>query len=137
MVPLSGPMFEAAKSRYWQSLMGKTGAHYNHYVLVDDELGMEALRDFFPDAKADEMNFVLFSTSGIHGTYQTIEESQEELKDGPPVGITFVIVQPRLVSVRYGNATPRNQDDIDFLKRLRQSSWDVVQGIGRPEKEVS
>lgn len=41
-----------------------------------------ALRGMFPDAKADDMNFVLFSTSGVHGTYNTIEEAEKHLAPG-------------------------------------------------------
>lgn len=101
---------------------------------------MKALRTFFPEAKANEMNFVLFSTSGGHGVYHTIEEEEAcplevpknsyEVAKGT-VGITFVIVQPRIVAMRYGNCYPETPEDLDFLKRLRQSSWDVMAQIGK------
>ncbi len=99
-------------------------SHYNIFDAVD---GMALLRSVFPEAEADEMNFALFSTSGVHGTYQTIEE--EEVVNGK--GVTFVIVHPRIVSLQYGNAYPQNKEDFDFLKKLRQTSKDaVVNSIG-------
>ena len=41
----------------------REGAHYNIWVISSG--GVEGLRKMFPDAKANEMNFVLFSTSGV------------------------------------------------------------------------
>lgn len=89
--------------------------------------GMEALRALFPEGKADDLNFVLFSTSGVHGTYCTIEAAEAEGLD-----VTFLVVQPRIVGVRYGNCEPKTPEDFAFLKRLRASSYEAVQSIGAP-----
>lgn len=108
-------------------------AHYSIMRKMANVGGMDALRAMFPDAGTDELNFVLFSTSGVHGTYNTIEEAERFLKGEDPDGIaeiTFVIVHPRLVSMRYGTCSPENQDDIDYLKRLRESSYKSVLAIG-------
>ena len=94
------------------------------------------------------MNFVLFSTSGVHGMYTTIEEIEASIlkyPDGPdPDGpdpdaddyhfpeVTVLIVQPRLVCLRYG-CIPVTLADIPYLKRLRESSWCTVQKIGKGE----
>ncbi len=69
-----GPMFEPADSGEFKSIHRKSGAHYNTYSFDS----MAALREFFPNG-ADPMNFVLFSTSGVHGTYATIEEIEASL----------------------------------------------------------
>lgn len=136
---LSGPMFEAADSGVWRSIHRKAGAHYNTFACKDDA-GMDALREFFPSGTADEMSFVLFSTSGVHGTYGTIEDAEQEFiagvdEDGEPAHpmVTFLVVQPRIVCTRYGNCRPRTADDFVFLKGLRESSWHGVQAIGKPE----
>ena len=108
-------------------------AHYSVMRKAPGAEGMAALRGMFPYAKADEMNFVLFSTSGVHGTYNTIEDAERYLNGEDDEGyaeVTFVIVHPRLVAMRYGTCGPANQDDIDFLKRLRESSHKAVAGIG-------
>jgi hypothetical protein len=95
--------------------------------------GMNVLREMFPDASANDLNFVLFSTSGVHGTYNTIEEAERYLKGEEEEGaaeVTFVIVHPRLVAMRYGVCNPANQDDIDYLKSLRASSHKAASCIG-------
>ncbi len=59
MVTLSGPMFEPVKGRYWESMSGKRGGHYNVFhsaqkVIADgDAEGMEALRSVFIDGEPD------------------------------------------------------------------------------------
>jgi hypothetical protein len=121
----------------------KDSAHYSVMRKDSHISGMIALREMFPDAKADELNFVLFSTSGVHGTYNTIEESEKSLDSGFTEDgeefcneITFLIVHPRLVSLRYGVCNPENVQDIEYLKKLRQSSFDVMLTIGI-ENEVA
>jgi hypothetical protein len=107
-----------------------TGAghwHYTTFWLRDDDSGMTALRDMFPDAEADEMNFVLFSTSGVHGSYCTIEEVES---DPDRSTVTFLVVHPRLVTLRYGNCVPQTEDDFSFLKKLRANSHKAVLKIG-------
>ena len=97
-----------------------------HYSVSKSEGSMSDLRAIFPKGEADSLNFVLFSTSGVHGTYQTIEEEEID-----PIGeVTFLIVHPRLVSLRYGNARPETPEDFSFLKKLRESSKSVVAKIG-------
>jgi len=130
----SGPMFEGAVSGPWTSVHRKDGGHYNTFACLSQD-GMAALRDFFPDAKANAMNFVLFSTSGVHGSYCTIEEVEESRADGVAEDdrieeVTFQIVQPRLCTIRYGNCIPQTPDDFAFLKTLRDSSWTAVAKIG-------
>lgn len=117
------------------------GGHYSKPVPVIHGEGMEALRTMFPDGVANEMNFVLFSTSGIHGSYLTIEEHEAEpicQEGGEDVfenEVTFVIVQPRLVAMRYGKVFPKTEEDYVFLKKLRQTSWDAVLEIGKHKGE--
>lgn len=146
---LSGPMFEPANSVVWRSCFGKDGAHYNVFSAARGvDLDVGTLRRFFPDGEADEMNFVLFSTSGVHGTYRTIEDAEARIplwREGKPdpedpdgeapsqPDVTFLLVHPRIVCLRYGNVLVSSQEDIDFLKKLRASSWAAVQKIGAPD----
>ena len=106
------------------------GCYYSILELDKWSTGMEELRELFPDAEANDLNFVLFSTSGVHGSYNKIEDFEAGKVDR----ITFVVVQPRIVCMRYGNVKPQNQDDIDFLKALRSSSWLVASQIGCPHE---
>jgi hypothetical protein len=119
---------EHEQESFWLSVTQYDGAHYKVMRIVDDQLSMSALRRMFPNAEADAQNFVLFSTSGIHGSYRTIETEEKE----PGLGVTFVIMQPRIINVRYGNAYPKTPEDFAFLKALRQSSQNVMSTIGSP-----
>jgi hypothetical protein len=137
---LSGPAVEPAQSPLAKSIFNKEGAHYNIFRFH----GIEALRKIFPDGEANDLNFVLFSTSGVHGHYMTIEDCEASLAkygvrewqknehvpdDYCSPEITVLIVHPRLVCLRYGNVA-FTADDIPFLKKLRESSWKAVQNIG-------
>lgn len=146
----SGPMFEPAVGDFWESVMrhsrdGK-GAHYNTFGLTREENAEPALRRMFPDGQANEMNFVLFSTSGVHGSYQTIEDiescaAKNGWTDAPEDGsedeartasrwLTFLVVQPRTVTLRYGNVRA-TAENVAWLKKLRETSWAAVAGIGK------
>jgi hypothetical protein len=134
----SGPMFERSNAHFKKITPSRddSGAHYSIWEIKG---GMDALRQMFPDGKANEMNFVLFSTSGVHGSYTTLEAIEAGLKkeisedDDDYVGtdITVLIVQPRLVCMRYGTFDV-TLDDIEWLKGLRQSSMEAVAKIGMP-----
>jgi len=126
---LSGPMFEPSETEVWKSSYNKSGAHYNIFGTKDDDLSMKGLRQLFPDGEANEYNLCLFSTSGIHGSYGTIEEAEKD--DNPSV--TFLVIQPRIVCMRYGNVQPQSKDDFDFLKKLRASSWKELKKIGKAQ----
>ncbi len=142
---LSGPMFEQ-DSNTWKSAFGKDGAHYNIYESPDHRrpVGVDALRKLFPDGEANDLNFVLFSTSGVHGSYMTIEEVEAFVLRGEgadedghgPDEVTFLIVHPRIVCMRYGNCGPKTSDDFEFLKKLRASSWAAIQSIGKEDEQA-
>lgn len=101
-----------------------------HYSIDPEPISTLAhLQAIFPEPVADEMNFVLFSTSGVHGSYCTIEDLERDPEDGNEV--TVLVVHPRTVTLRYG-AVPVTPESAPYLKALRQSSWDVVARIGAP-----
>lgn len=120
----------------WKNLQPgrEESCYYSVLQLTGD--GMEALRQLFPEGEANELNAVLFSTSGVHGTYCLIEAVEEDMqraeREGPR-DVTFVVVQPRIVCMRYGCVEPRTADDIAFLKKLRASSMQALATIGMPQ----
>lgn len=120
--------------------MGGTFTVWPHYSVIHEKDGMEALRRIFPTCQPDSMNFALFSTSGVHGSYQTIEDSEEHIaspSDETFADLTFLIVHPRLVVLRYGNCEPKSAEDIAWLKLLRKRSWAAARKIGAADKPVS
>ena len=87
---------------------------------IKTENGMSELHRFFPSQKADGDNLVMFSTSGVHGTYATIEDIENEEYEHNE--LTFLIIQPRRVLTLYGNCRPETPEDFAFLRSLRESS---------------
>ena len=114
------------------------------YAVIESSGGdeMTDLRSLFPDPEKqiNEMNFVLFGTGGVHGSYTSIDEVEEWVlseggankpwdasdPDSTCPGVTFLIVHPRQVALRYGVAQPRTKKDIDFLKLLKNLSSRVL-----------
>jgi hypothetical protein len=92
---------------------------------LDPEKGMASLRAMFPEAKADDLNFVLFSTSGTHGSYLTIEDVEASLDTDEPESLTVLVVQPRTVRMLYGDIDV-TKEDVAYLKALRASSAAVL-----------
>lgn len=95
-------------------------AHYS----IQELKGMADLRRLFPDGEANDLNFVMFSTSGIHGSYMTIEEVAASLGTEEESGITVLVIQPRIVAMRYGTIDIE-PDDVPYLLKLRESSKKV------------
>jgi hypothetical protein len=146
---VSGPMFWSAGSEEEgvRSVHGKRGGHYNTYAVRCD-VAMKLLHDLFPEGEANDLNLCFFSTSGVHGTYTTIEEIEaslrkygdDEIEDeeldkmGDPDDyagntLTFLVLMPRLVTTYHGQVVV-TLDDIPFLKKLRASSRRAMVTIG-------
>jgi hypothetical protein len=94
-------------------------------VALKPEDGMAVLRNMFPSGSADERNFVLFSTSGIHGSYSSIEDVAASLETDEPERLTVLVIQPRTVRMLYG-AIDIAAADVPFLLNLRASSKAVI-----------
>lgn len=110
---------------FWSDVSGRENSGYCVLRLANARRGMAALKAMFPTGDADAMNFVLFSTSGTHGSYRTLEEEEAE----PGSGVTFMVVQPRLVITRYGVAYPESEEDFALLKKLRTTSREALLGV--------
>lgn len=108
--------------------------HYSIFHTGRYEATLDDLREIFPDGIADDMNVCLFSTSGVHGSYATIEDVEKHLLDPDneelPDWLTFLIIHPRTVTLRYGNVQPKTQEDINYLKLLRKTSHEALSKIG-------
>ncbi len=116
----------------WNIMRGDGGAWSIN--CCEPHEGMALLRTMFPDASRINCdNFVLFSTSGVHGSYATIEDCAEYFfRTGLQANLTFVIVAPRILRLAYGNCQPVTRDDFDYLKAIREASHETVAKIGVP-----
>jgi len=104
------------------------------YYSVSEIETLDELKKYFPNGEANELNFVLFSTSGVHGFYTTIEDIEKEEDDEVDSDcdnhrITILYIQPRTVRVMYGHIEV-TKDDLEYLKKLRKTSLDAISNIG-------
>lgn len=103
-------------------------------------ISVENLKTQFPGGVADELNFCLFSTSGVHGTYSTIEDVEKYIGSVPQDKregdddrcdkVTFLVIRPRSLVFVYGNVLVVTQSDVDYLKKLRSTSTQIASNIG-------
>lgn len=137
MTQLRGAMFEPAINEWRESVHKKSGAHYNVYAFNGRPLksGEFLKMGFVPD----HLNFFLFSTSGVHGSYFTLEEietawdiTDQDADDYEGREITVLLVQPRTVTLTYGNIEIESLEHLQVLKTIRALSWAVVADIGKP-----
>jgi hypothetical protein len=77
------------------------------------------LRSIFPEGKADQMNWCLLSTSGVHGDYGTLDDLE------PGEAITVLVINPRIVGLRYGHFAPE-PEDVPWLRALVRSSLEEM-----------
>ncbi len=105
-----------------------------HYEVFDSIKTIEDIKIIFPKGEADDINLFIASTSGVHGTYRTLDDIQryhtDPIKYRLDEGIeseeyfpelTVLVIHPRLVCLRYGNIEV-NPDDIPYLRKLINSS---------------
>jgi hypothetical protein len=132
--PLAGA-FRLCTSQYAQ--FRSDACRYSVHELDAASRGMAVLRSIFPDGEADALNMVLFSTSGTHGNYATIEDVEaDRANDIDDSQVTFLVLCPRVVSLRFGNCVPQTPDDFAFLKSLRTTSQKAFQSIGIPQGDA-
>ncbi len=103
-------------------------------------LSVEELMVMFPRGVADELNFCLFSTSGVHGTYSTVEDVERYIQSVPEDKrkcdddrcdtITFLVIRPRSLIFNYGNVRVETQNDVEILRELRSRSSHIASSLG-------
>lgn len=99
----------------------------SHYTVNDAVHSIDDLRAMFPTGQADEMNWCFLSTSGVHGSYTTLDD----IERGPDEDgyednhVTVLVVAPRMVRCNYGHIEIR-AEDIPWLRRLVASTLEAV-----------
>lgn len=148
---LSGPVFERSRDGMIKvNADDEAGAIYSVYhfdyrqgangqIEQDSVLGMESFKAFMAGADLNSETFVLYSTSGVHGSYTSLEEIEacvekygeapieddDQPRDYAGRDLTVLIIQPRLVCMRCGNVRV-TKADIPFLKEMRDLTKEVI-----------
>jgi len=106
--------------------------HHTHYTTQRLE-SFQDIEEFFPEAEADDLNWFFTGTSGVHGTYTTLEEIEKawDITDGEQEGyegrnVTVLIVKPRMVTCVYGDVTIETKEQLSFLKKLAESTKKII-----------
>ena len=83
------------------------------------------LKAHFPQDRADKYNWLLGSTSGIHGSSTTLDNLEDphfleenELDPRDIEAFTILIIQPRVVRFTYGTVGIRSEDDANWLRGI-------------------
>ena len=104
-----------------------------HYT-VQELTSIQELRKFFPNGVANELNWILCSTGGIHGNDYSLDDAEYILRGEDPKNlplpnkktyITVLYVLPRMCSIMYGEIQV-NLEDINYLRRLVRSSLEYI-----------
>ena len=98
---------------------GPTIVMWPHYKVIPLE-SFEQVREHFSPTTDYTLNWLILSTSGVHGTYTTLDEIEDcdgldEYGDTCPTDVTVLIVCPRLVVMKYGHFEV-TEDDIRWLR---------------------
>lgn len=104
-----------------------------HYAVFQSFEDISDLRELFPEGKADEMNWVFLSTSGVHGSYTTLDELESDpdfLDDDGKMRITVLVLHPRLCSIVYGEMR-FERGDIPYLRGLARSTVDEITAFSK------
>jgi len=90
----------------------------NHHIE-----GIEHLKGIFPDGEANDLNWCMLSTSGVHGLYINLDDIEKEFNKGEHrvLDITVLVIMPRIVSMLWGNISIVLAD-IPYLRKLVTSS---------------
>lgn len=116
----------------------------SHYTVNETIQTIDDLRAMFPSGEADELNWCFLSTSGVHGSYTSLDD----IAAGPDEDgyednyVTVLVVAPRMIRCNYGHIEI-SVHDIPWLRRLVSSTLEAVAKsqrgnvVATPRQEVS
>jgi hypothetical protein len=88
---------------------------------------IDHLRSIFVDGTDYTMNWLFCSTSGVHGSYDTLDDLVWEADDEDEVYtyLTVLVVQPRIVRIHYGSI-PVLPEDVPWLREVVKHTLEGV-----------
>jgi hypothetical protein len=99
-----------------------------HYEVQPIE-SMHQVREHFTDPCNYELNWLFLSTSGVHGSYTTLDNLENDSEYADWDTITVLIICPRLVVMKYGELSV-SRDDIPWLRSIVTRS---IAGIAKSQ----
>lgn len=104
-----------------------TMTFWPHYKTIKLE-SMDEVKEIFPDGSADDLNWCVLSTSGVHGSYGVLDDLDFEPDEHGDKNdyITVLIIHPRLVVLRYGTIQV-TKADVPYLRGLVKSTLKAIE----------
>lgn len=108
----------------------------SHYT-IGTISSMADVRDIWgDDPRPTELNYMLGSTSGVHGSYATLDEIEtcfnrtcacdpDDNFHDETMGFTVLMIHPRLVKLRYGHIEI-TRADIPYLRTIITRSMEEI-----------
>lgn len=93
-----------------------------HYT-IDNLKNIDQVKEIFEDGP-DEMNWLFLSTSGVHGSYETLDDIEAD-DDNTEHYITMLVVHPRMVWCKYGHLKIERKD-IPWLRVMVTKTIEAV-----------
>jgi len=102
----------------------------DHYK-VRDLPDMAAVRHAIPATGPDEMNWLFVGTSGVHGTYLTLDEAEAQLREPrrKTAAVTVLIVRPRTCVLLCGEVRATSED----VAWLRNAVRGTIAAVARSQ----
>lgn len=127
----------------------RAGGHYTTNAICGD--AMDIIRQLEPN----DINWIFLSTSGVHGTYCTLDdvedrlwnlsdeelrkvdyaEDDEDWKRPTEDDITVLIVLPRMVTTMYGTAIIRTREDVALLRKRVEQTFKGIERLQKGNRE--
>lgn len=99
-----------------------------HYTIGEIE-NMAHLRANFGSKTDYELNWLFCGTSGIHGSYRTLDDLEDE--DIFPASLTVLIVRPRVCVLLCG-LIEVDKVDIPFIRNVVSDTLDAIESTQYP-----
>lgn len=90
------------------------------YEVIKEVINFREVVGYLND---DEDAFILIGTGGYHGTHKTLSDCERILKDKDETWLpggasaTILIINPREVTVRWGEIHIRNLKEVEWLRK--------------------
>jgi len=107
--------------------------NHTHYHVFDGLETIDDLKKIFPQGKADSLNWVFLSTSGIHGSYVSLDDLEkdpdfkEDIDEEGNANITVLVVHPRMCCIKFGQMRFNLKKDSAYLRGLVKSTVEEIE----------
>jgi hypothetical protein len=103
-----------------------------HYHVFEGIKKISDLKTIFPEGKADDLNWAFLSTSGIHGSYISLDDLEKDpdcaecVDEEGNCTITVLVLHPRMCCIKFGEMKFNLKEDSAYLRGLVKSTVEEI-----------